>query len=354
MMLKQYLPRELLLKDPNETELYCEFNSGSVLQIRGADDPDSLRGVGYAGVVLDEWAMMKPEIWTEIIQPVLRANGGWAWFLFTPKGRNHAYHQWIGANQYGKEWANFFLSAKDSGIIAPDELASAKAQMPEDLYRQEFLCEFLEGAGSVFKGINNCISGQLEEPKSGHRYVIGFDVAKTVDFNVLCCIDQGTNQLVAFERFNQTSWNIQKERACAMARKYNDALVIIDSTGVGDPILEDLQRMGLKIEGFKFNNASKEELVERLMLAIQQRMVYFPAIRELMDELESFTYEILPSGKMRYAAPGNQHDDCVIALGLAVYGLRGNLYKRQSVSSAAHKEAVQQARRPIFTFGGKS
>jgi hypothetical protein len=352
MMLKRYLPRELLNKDPNETELYCEFNSGSVLQIRGADDPDSLRGVGYAGVIFDEWAMMKPAIWEEIIYPVLAANGGWAWFLFTPKGRNHAYHYWNNARQW-KDWQNFFLDVNSSGIVSPEELERAKSEMPEDLYKQEFLCNFLEGAGSVFKGINMCITGSLEDVKPGHRYVIGFDVAKTVDFNVLICVDQGTNQVVAFDRFNQTSWAYQKERAAIMARKYNDALIIIDSTGVGDPILEDLQRMNLKVEGFKFNQNSKEELVERLMLAISQRMIYFPIVRELLDELESYTYEILPSGRFRYNAPAGQHDDCVMALGLALFGLHGNLYKRSSVGSPVYKQAVKYAQKPMFAFKGR-
>lgn len=350
MMLKQYLPRELLKKDPNESELYCEFDSGSILQVRGADDPDSLRGTGYAGVIFDEWAMMKPEIYEEIIAPVLRANNGWAWFLFTPKGRNHAYHYWQRSKQWG-DWARFFLTADTSEIISRAELEQMKLEMPEDLYRQEMLCQFLEGAGSVFKGIQNCISGELTAPKPGHRYVLGADLARTVDFTVLIVIDQNTNQVVAFERFNDISWSLQKEKISALAKKYNDALVVVDSSGVGDPICEDLQRLNLKVEGFKFTSTSKQELVERLILAISQRIVYFPAVRELLDELESYTYVITPNGNFRYSAPEGQHDDCVMALGLAIWGLHGNLYKvNDGVSDGALRSLTSFMSKPLFKF----
>lgn len=329
-MIKKYCPRNILKKELNETELYGEFKSGSILQVLGADEPDSLRGKDWAGVVLDEFAMMKQSVWEEILRPVLTANNGWAWFLFTPKGRNHAYHYWENVPNWARdrgEWARFYLNAEQSDIIAKESLEQAKAEMPDALYRQEFLCEFLEGEGQVFKGIRHCITGILQEPTPGGRYVIGVDLAKTVDFTVLVCIDVFSKRVVAFDRFNEVSWNLQKLRITDMAKKYNDALVIVDSTGVGDPIFEDLDRTGVKVEGFKFTAPSKRGLIERLILAIEQRLILFPNIATLVSELEAFSYEVLPTG-FRYAAPEGMHDDCVIALGLAVSGLEGNLYRK--------------------------
>ncbi len=330
-MLKTYLPREVLKKDPNESELYCEFFNGSILQILGADDPDSLRGKAFKGVILDEWALMKPMVWEEILRPILTENKGWAWFLFTPKGRNHAFKYWNNAREWAKEggeWANFFLSVNESGLIDPKELENARKEMPEMLFRQEFLCEFLEGEGAVFKNINKCVSGKLEEPIPGGRYVIGVDLAKTEDFTVLVCIDIFTKRVVAFDRFNEVSWRLQKERISMMARKYNDASVIVDSTGLGDPILEDLQNNNIAAEGFKFTFPSKRALIERLILAVEQRYVLFPKIEELIFELESFSYEMSGDG-FKYTAPDGIHDDCVIAFALACWGLQGNLYGGQ-------------------------
>jgi len=192
--------------------------------------------------------------------------------------------------------------------------------------------------------------GQLAEPQPGHRYVMGVDLARTEDFTVLICVDQGTNQVVAFDRFNEISWTLQKEKIAVMARKYNNAAVVVDASGVGDPIFEDLSRLGLNVEGFKFNSTSKTELVERLILAIEQRIVYFPNIPELVEELEAFTYELTPTGKFKYTAPDGQHDDCVIALGLALYGLHGNLYKTSGKAKSDYRQAYKELKRPAHAF----
>jgi len=344
-MLKRYLPREILKKDRNESELYCEFFNGSILQIKGADDPDSLRGAGYFGVVLDEFAMMKQEIWEEILRPVLTENKGWAWFLFTPKGRNHAYQYWLKSKEWGDNWETFFLNAEESNLIAKDDLEAARKEMPELLFRQEFLCEFLEGEGTVFKGVDKCIAGKLKDPEPGARYVIGVDLAKTVDFTVLCCVDQITKRVVAFERFNQISWRYQKERIAFMAKRYNDALIIVDETGLGDPITEDLKNNDLSVEGFRFTSPSKIMLIERLMLAIEQRLILFPNIEILIEELTAFSYEMSgSSGNWKYSAPAGFHDDCVIALGLAVHGLQGFLY---SSGNDEEEEVICRVTGPI-------
>jgi hypothetical protein len=327
-MLKTYLPRQVLKKDPNESELYCEFFNGSILQVLGADEPDSLRGKAFKGVVLDEWAMMKPMVWEEILRPIVTENKGWVWFLFTPKGRNHAFRLWNNANDWSKtgtDWANFFLPVTSSGLIDQVELERAKIEMPEILFKQEFMCEFIEGEGSVFRNIKKCVAGKLSDPVNGARYVIGVDLAKVNDFTVLVCIDQISKRVVAYDRFNEISWRVQKERIAKMAKDYNDALVIMDSTGLGDPILEDLQNAGIAIEGFKFTETSKRSLIERLILAIEQRYILFPDIPEMIAELESFGYELTKTG-FRYTAPDGVHDDIVIALGLAVHGVQGNLY----------------------------
>ena len=324
-MLKNYLPKQVLKKDFNESELYAELYNGSIIQVRGADNYDSIRGNDYYGCVIDEWALCKVELWEEILRPVLTENGGWSWFLFTPKGRNHAFKYWNKSKEWGDNWANFFLNVNDSNIISKEELDIARREMPEMLYRQEFLCEFLEGEGSVFRGISKCIAGKLEDPFVGGRYIIGVDLAKTEDYTVLTCIDQFTKRVVAWDRFNDVSWRLQKERICAMAKKYNDALLIVDSTGLGDPIVEDLENSGCNVEGFHFSANSKKSLIERLILSIEQRLILFPSISDLISELESFSYEITSSG-FKYTSPSGIHDDCVISLALAVHGLQGFLY----------------------------
>src|SRR3990167_35198 len=157
MMLRRYLPREVCKKPFNESELRQEFITGSVLEIKGADKPDSIRGVGWRGVVLEEWAMMRHGriIWEEILEPILRENKGWAMFIFTPKGKNFAHEYFMRSKQDTTgDWLCSKLPASASGLIPAEELAKAKLSMPERLYNQEFECSFLEDASSVFHGVD--------------------------------------------------------------------------------------------------------------------------------------------------------------------------------------------------------
>ena len=98
----------------------------------------------------------------------------------------------------------------------------------------------------------------------------------------------------------------------------------MDSTGVGDPILEQALKAGIKAEGFQFTNTTKQQLIEYLAVQLEQRKITFPYIPELIHELELFQYEMTRAGNIRYSAPQGYHDDCVIALALACWDMNVN------------------------------
>ena len=168
--------------------------------------------------------------------------------------------------------------------------------------------------------------------------VIGCDVAKHTDWTVLIAMDAETGRCFAMERFNQLDWRIQKERIVAFARKHRGR-VILDATGVGDPIYDDLRRVLPDIEGFKLTAGSKVALVQRLIVAVEQRRIGWPGpgrgleqkdakgAKEdrsgwdmLTAEMKRYEYAIGEGGRISYAAPSGYHDDCVMALALANHG----------------------------------
>jgi len=340
MMLKYYLPAEVCKKPFNESDLRQEFITNSVLEIKGADKVDSLRGVGWNGVVLEEWATMRHgrQIWEEILEPILRENKGFAIFIFTPKGRNFAsqYYERAKTDKSG-DWGAFLLKASQSNLIAQEELDKAKESMPQRLYNQEFECDFLEDASSVFHDVERCVSGVLTPPTVGRKYVMGVDLGRTNDFTVLTVMDIGSNNVVAFQRFTQTGWDFQKEKIVLLAKQYNNARIVIDATGFSAgsvvaedlkkmPIVEDLKIVSLSVVPFNFTHNSKKALVEKLIVSIEQGLISFPNIPELVDELRAFTYEVTQTGNVKYTSPEGLHDDCVMSLGLAVYGLGSFIY----------------------------
>ena len=124
------------------------------------------------------------------------------------------------------------------------------------------------------------------------------------------------------ERFNQLDWPLQKERIAAFVRRWN-ALLVMDATGVGDPVYDDLRRVLPRVEGFKITAQTKRELVQGLMVAVEQRRVMWQAAWEILTaEMRRYEYEIGPTGQVSYAAPSGYHDDCVMALALAAWGCR--------------------------------
>jgi phage FluMu gp28-like protein len=179
--------------------------------------------------------------------------------------------------------------------------------------------DFLDDAGSVFRNVKNCATGALQDYIPGHDYQLGVELAKYNDFTVLIVLDRTTKSVVYFDRFNQIDWNIQKQKICDVAGRYQ-ASVLIDSTGSGDPIFEDLIRMGLNIEGYKFSHQSKKALVDNLILIMEQMQITYPDIIELINELQGYEYELTHSGKLTTNARTG-HDDCVIALALACWGM---------------------------------
>jgi len=325
MMLRTYLPEDILRKPFNETELIADFKTLSMLQIGGADDPDRWRGMGCFGWVLDEFASMRngKMLYEEIIYPIIKENGGWVFFLYTPKGRNHGWEYYQKAKET-KGWQSWFLPCTKSGLYTPEEIGQMRADMPPHLFAQEQMCEFLVSGGGVIPRIDEAISGVLEAPIRGQRYVMGVDLGKKVDWTVLTVLNRLTGHVSAFERFQKFDWTFQKERIARLAKEYCQPLTVVDSTGVGDPIEDDLKRMGLSVRGYQFTQRTKRQLIEKLIMAVADRRITFPDIPELVNELRDF--DIDPKGK--YSAPSGLHDDCVISLALAVEGLGAEVYGR--------------------------
>ena len=323
-MIKKYLPKKYVA-DIKEGELYIELINGSTIWAKSADNPDALVGEGLDFLVMDEAARTKTDAWEIALEPALMDKKGSALFISTPKGKNWFYNLYLrGINDTYPEYKSFNYTSYENPILDPEELEKKKESMPELIYRQEIMAEFIEGGGEVFQDIREVLGSVLRDSFLDHSYVMGVDLAKYRDFTVLTVADISTGEIVYFERFNKIDWGFQKDRLKDVAHRYNDALCFIDSTGVGDPIVEDLQRMDMLVSPYKFTVQSKYDLVKNLTIMIKARKIKIPQDRTIIDELSAYTYELLPSGVVRYGAPEGMHDDCVTSIMLTAWGLSKN------------------------------
>lgn len=127
----------------NETELRCDLPNGARIRLYGADNPDSLRGLYFDDLIIDEAADVPRTVWSLVLLPALSDRGGWAMFMGTPKGENNLLADMRDAAQANpEEWAFFVFKASETGYVDPAELAKARAEMTEDEYDQEFECSF--------------------------------------------------------------------------------------------------------------------------------------------------------------------------------------------------------------------
>ena len=125
----------------NQSELWVELINGARIRLFGADNADSLRGLYLDGIVLDEYADMRPRIWGEIIRPLLADRLGWAVFIGTPKGHNAFWDIYTHATK-SDDWYAKTLRASQTGLLPKSELEDAAKSMTEDQYLQEFECDF--------------------------------------------------------------------------------------------------------------------------------------------------------------------------------------------------------------------
>jgi hypothetical protein len=315
-------------KRTNASERQIELITGGILDMWSLDNPDVARGRKYARVVIDEAAMI-PQLqnaWQMVIRPTLTDYAGDGWFLSTPKGMNffRQCYDW-GQDPGYSEWQSWKLPTSSNPYIAASEIEAARLELPERVFQQEYLANFLESSGGVFRGVQDAATAHPSEPQPGGDYVMGVDWAMSTDFTVLSIIDRTTRQQVALDRFNQIDWSIQRGRLKAMADKWGVSVIIAEHNSIGGPNIEALRNEDLPVISFQTTATSKPPLIESLGLAFERSELTILNDPVQVAELQAYERTISRmTGRSSYSAPAGYHDDTVMALALAWHGVAGN------------------------------
>lgn len=300
------LPIEIYNK--NEADLVIKFITGGSIRFFTGESLDSMRGLKFHLVIIDE-ASYIPNLkdgWQNSIRPTLTDFKGKCIFLSTPKGKNFFYSLFIKHDE--PDWESFKFTTYDNPYIDASEVDAAKEQLPNAVFEQEYMANPMENAANPFgtEHINKCTKPLSLLPTE----FFGIDLAKSIDWTVIIGMDR-QGACTQLQRF-QKDWLQTKETIIATIPKGTP--IVIDSTGVGDAIVEDLQKFFNAMHGFKYTSVSKQQLMESLASSIHKAEISFPE-GPVKDELEIFEY-IFTSTGVRYSAPAGFHDDCVNALAL--------------------------------------
>ena len=302
---------------PNLSEMRLDLINGTALWFRSAEKPDSLYGEDVYAAVLDEATRMREEAY-HAVRTTLTATRGPVRIIGNVKGRKNWAYRMARQAESGEPDMHYAritaIDAVAAGVLAAEEIEDARRRLPEPVFRELYMTEPTEDGSNPFgiPAIARCVAALSSTP----AVAWGVDLAKSIDWTVAIALDQA-GRMVTWDRF-QRPW---PETKAAISAAIRGVPALVDSTGVGDPIVEDLQRTAPSadlVEGFKFSATSKQQIMEGLAAAIQAGEVTIPPDSVIRTELESFEFVYTRTG-VRYAAPEGMHDDCVDALALAVH-----------------------------------
>jgi phage FluMu gp28-like protein len=307
--------------DVQRSRMLIEFPGGGRFEVRSGDNPDTLRGEGLQLVILDECAFMDDSVWNAALRPSLAIGHGHALFISTPNGQNWFYRLYaLGFDDLAPDWSCFNFQSTDNPFFPVDEMESAKRELPERIFRAEYMAEFLKDTGAVFRGVEQISTlGRADPTKRNleHVFHMGIDWGRDYDFTVCSVVNSTTREQVDLLRFNQIGWQIQKQKVMDMYARWRPQIVSAEANAMG-MMLEALQAEGLPIRPFHTSHISKPRLIETLALAIERQQIHLLADKTQIMEMQAYTYTRNQHGNFAYGAPYGYHDDCVIATALAV------------------------------------
>lgn len=306
-----------------EQEHRLQLVTGGVLDMWSLDAPSSVRGRKYKRVAIDEAAMVPGlrDAWEQDIRATLTDLEGDADFYSTPKGHNYFFELFNRGNGDRDEWRSWQMPTSANPFIKASEIESARLELPERAFSQEYLAQFIEHEGQVFRNIQACLDAPFDatpEQHKGHRIVAGGDWGKQLDFTVTSIVCADCKVEVVQDRFNQIDYAFQRGRLESLWREWDVSLIEIETNSIGMPIFEELQRSGLPVIGFETTPSSKPPLIESLALALERAECQWLNLPIATAELESYERKVSHvSGRSSYGAPVGMHDDTVMARALA-------------------------------------
>ena len=277
-----------VIESSHVNNMQIKLVNGSTISLKGADRPETMRGVSLKFVVLDEYADMKPQVFEQILRPALADLKGKALFIGTPMGRNHFYDLYeYGSTGKDSSFKSWHFTSFDNPLLDPQEIELAKQSMSSFAFRQEFLASFEAAQSDIFKAEWLKVGDEDEEPKDGTYYIAvdlaGFEDVSKQASNKRKNLDESA---IAVVKVCQDGWFVDtivagrwdiKETALKIldtAKSYDVRLIGIERGMAKNavlPYLQDLMRRKnyfLSVIDLTHGNKKK---TDRIVWALQGR-----------------------------------------------------------------------------------
>tara|TARA_R100000808_G_scaffold24027_1_gene54309 strand:- start:187 stop:1377 length:1191 start_codon:yes stop_codon:yes gene_type:complete len=282
----------------NETELSITLDNGAKIELKGADKPDSLRGVSTTMVVMDEYAFMKENVWGEIIQPTLAETQGTALFVGTPSGLNHFYDLYVKGQSTNSDYKSWQFTTLEGGFISEEEIENAKKNLDKRTFDQEYLASFLTAANRCAYNFSRDIHCKVMEKSSRMFWGVDFGVASYMTAILMC--ENTAGEVYVFDEIglqNSNTFELSK----MMQEKGRGLPVYPDPAGkarTSNSTKSDhriLQEAGFTVISKKANPTQKDRLnaLNRMLEDARgfNKLFINPNCKNLIRDLELCTME---------------------------------------------------------------
>lgn len=304
-----------VFRDKNKTDLFLESHNKATLQFFSSENYDNNRGPTFDYVIIDEAAWQYEAAWQEVMRAWVLVKGKKVIFLSTPKGKNwfHNLHCLDGTNP---QYKSFTMTSYDNPLILPSEIDDARLTLPENVFRQEYLAEFIDGGAGVFMAVPI-----NETPQQDTKYFAGIDLGRADDYTVLTVINS-KGESVYCERWRHDTWQNIVNHIVPILKHYQPK-TLVEVNSIGDVIYEQIKKEYPNTHPFTTTSKSKQDIVEGLQVAIQNKEFTILKKEWLIKEFELFTYEYSAKTRsIKYSSPSGFHDDGVMSCCIAYKAMK--------------------------------
>jgi hypothetical protein len=308
-----------ILASDNKSELEIKLVNGSSIKFLSIQNYDAIRGHTFDYLFCDEAAYYPPNVYQQVLQPTTLARGRKTVLCSTPRGINYFYDLYMrGMDQDDRTIISFKYDFTANPYFDPEEIEAIRKQLPNGIFRAEYLGEFSESS-SVFGDVKNvCINHQW--PAATGNLFCGIDVALFTDYAVATILDANGN-LVDMYREKTGSINKLNSELEQFLNKYRPTKTLIELNNTGISVYEYLQPRVRGVEGFKTTGISKGDLINQLQNSIEDKRIKLPTqnfMPEIYDELVNFSFNYSEKTRaIQYSALPGKHDDIVMSLAFA-------------------------------------
>ena len=323
-------PLGFLHAEHDKNRRLIKLHNGTEIYGKTADDPRGLQGDRLTLAIVDEAHEIQDEAWANLM-PALLDSGGRLIAIGIPKGKGRFRSYWELGQGVDPNFYSFSVPSTANPVIVnrgkaegyddPTEFVrqTAGADLTDIEFRQQYLAEWVEQDGQVFKNLDHVFDTPWGYGHQGQYNAMGLDIGKMHDYSVCYVGDINSSKFLARDRFVGLDYSVAVPRIAKMYRAYGCSAIVMDTTGGGIPVRDFLVSEGCHVIDYTYTAKSKEELILTFAREVERGLVHLPKDdKELRREMELFEATVIGT-RVSYNAPKGFHDDCVNSAALLVF-----------------------------------